>query len=721
MKTFIMCIVILMVSSGTLCAQNSLKAIIKNHDTNEPLPGATIQLEGTSIGASANEQGSVELSGIPDGQQTLLVSFLGYQQRKLILTFPRERDELLEITLEGDHEELEEVIVSSTRISRSIDNVPTRVETISLEEIDEKSNMRPNNVVMLLHESTGIMVQQTSYTTATQTLRIQGLDGKYTQLLKDGFPNYSGFSSGLSLLDIPPLDLRQVEIIKGSASTLYGGGAIAGVVNLISKTPKEKREINMVLNQTSALGSDAGVFLSGRKEKVGFTMLGTYHFQKEYDVDDDDFTELPRQQEFTLFPKMFLYPDENTTIMLGNSFTTSDRFGGDVHAVREENDVLHPYFERNESYRNNTYLSFDKKLGGAKQLLIKQSLNYFNRDLTKPSYLFSGKQVIAYTDASFINQKNKHTYVLGLNYVHDSFTEGEGGLDRDQTLNTVSAYAQDNWDLTEKFLLEGGLRMDHNLTYGTFVLPRLSLLYKVNKKLTTRFGGGLGYKSPTLFVEETETLFFENVLPLSDDLDAEKSFGVNLDLNFTHDFTDRLSFTFNQLFFYTQIEDPLVLSQDASLDYFFSNANKPIQTKGFETNVRFIFDPFKFFVGYTFVDAAATYKSGEQFVTLTPETKLNLILLMEKHGNYKLGLEGYYTDHQYLEDGARTPSWWEFGFFAEKTFGAVSVYINFENFTDTRQNKFEEVVAPPHENPTFAPVYTHTEGFVVNGGIKLKL
>lgn len=718
MKRIIMPVLFMMLSSWTIYAQHTLKAIIRNHDR-ESLPGATLQLEGTTQGASADEDGRIELSGIPDGTHTFVASFLGYTEKKITLTFPRQ-NEVLEITLEDEGEELEEVIVTSTRVSRTIENIPTRVETISLEEIDEKSNMRPNNVVMLLHESTGIQVQQTSYTTATQTLRIQGLDGKYTQLLKDGFPNYSGFSSGLSLLDIPPLDLNQVEIIKGSASTLYGGGAIAGVVNLVSKVPSESRKINMVLNQTSALGSDAGVFLSGKKEKIGFTMLGTYHFQKEYDVDDDDFTELPRQQEFTIFPKMFLYPNENTTIMIGNSFTNSDRFGGDVHAIREEHDPLHPYFERNESYRNNTYLSFDKKLEGSKQLLIKQSINYFDRHLTKPSYLFSGNQVITYTDASFINQKNKHTYVLGLNYVHDSFTE-EDGLHRDQTLNTVSMYAQDNWDLTEKFLLEGGLRLDHNFTYGTFILPRLSLLYKASEKFTTRFGGGLGYKAPTLFVEETETLFFENVLPLGDDLNAEQSFGVNLDFNFTHDFTDRLSVAFNQLLFYTQIKDPLVLSQDANLDYFFSNASKPIKTQGFETNIRFIFDPVKFFVGYTFVDAAATYKTGEQFVTLTPETKLNLILLMEKHGNYKLGLEGYYTDHQYLDDGTYTPSWWEFGFFAEKTFGAVSVFINFENFTDTRQNRLEDVVTPPHESPTFAPVYTHTEGFVVNGGVKLKL
>jgi iron complex outermembrane receptor protein/outer membrane receptor for ferrienterochelin and colicins len=147
-----------------------------------------------------------------------------------------------------DTTEEKEVIIQSTRTSRNIRNVPTRVETIELEEIDEKNNMRPGNVAMLLHESTGIQVQQTSATSGNASIRIQGLDGRYTQLLKDGFANFGNFSSGLSVLEIPPLDLRQVEIIKGPVSTLYGGGAIAGVVNFISKTPGKKPEYNILLN-----------------------------------------------------------------------------------------------------------------------------------------------------------------------------------------------------------------------------------------------------------------------------------------------------------------------------------------------------------------------------------------------------------------------------------------------------------------------------------------
>ncbi len=102
--------------------------------------------------------------------------------------------------------------------------------------------MLPANVSMLLHESTGLQVQQTSATSGNASIRVQGLDGRYTQLLKNGYPNFGNFASGLSILEIPPLDLKQVEVIKGPASTLFGGGAIAGVLNFVSKLPKEKFE-----------------------------------------------------------------------------------------------------------------------------------------------------------------------------------------------------------------------------------------------------------------------------------------------------------------------------------------------------------------------------------------------------------------------------------------------------------------------------------------------
>lgn len=294
----------------------------------------------------------------------------------------------MEIGLESDADELEEVIIQSTRTSRSIANTPTRVETIEFEEIDEKNNMRPANVAMLLHESTGIQVQQTSATSGNASIRIQGLDGRYTQLLKDGFPTFGNFSSGLSVLEIPPLDLKQVEIIKGPVSPLFGGGAIAGVVNFISKTPKLKPEYSFILNQSNIGQTNVGSFISGRNNNVGYTLLALYNRQKAFDVDKDDFTEVPKSAEFTIYPKLFLYPNNKTTIVIGNSLTKGERTGGDIIVIKNKADASHQYFEKNKTIRNITMFEMDKKISDSKKLIAKQSFSVFDRSISIPCMIF---------------------------------------------------------------------------------------------------------------------------------------------------------------------------------------------------------------------------------------------------------------------------------------------------------------------------------------------
>ena len=165
-------------------------------------------------------------------------------------------------------EGIEEIIVRSTRVRRSYDNQVTRVEILGAEELNEKSSMKPGDIRMLLNESTGIHVQQTSASSFNSSIRIQGLDGKYTQILRDNMPLFGGYSGGLGLLQVAPLDLQQVEIIKGSSSTLHGGGAIAGMINLISKEPSPEPEASILLNSTSAGGFDVSGFFSNKAEVV---------------------------------------------------------------------------------------------------------------------------------------------------------------------------------------------------------------------------------------------------------------------------------------------------------------------------------------------------------------------------------------------------------------------------------------------------------------------
>jgi outer membrane receptor for ferrienterochelin and colicins len=730
--------IVMLFMCNNIFAQHTFTAIIKDSSINQPLVGATISQKGKRNTTVADSAGKVMLNNITNGKQIFAISFVGYEKLDIDIVFPlNDSNQVLTIFLTKEaEEELEEVVISSTRTSRTINNTPTRVETIDFEEIDEKSNMKPANVSMILHESTGIQVQQTSATSGNASIRIQGLDGRYTQLLKDGYASFGNFASGLSILEIPPLDLKQVEIIKGPASTLYGAGAIAGVVNFISRTPKEKLQLNIILNQSNVGQTNIGTFAMQRNKKMGFTMLALFNNQNKYDVDKDDFTELPKSFDFTLHPKLFFYPTENSSIVIGNSFNRGKRTGGDINVINGKADNFHTYFETNNTTRNTTTLDYTQQFKNKDKLTLKTSFSYFKRFIAIPNYSpsiitnnFMGINKNSFNDISYLKNLKNQTLIFGANFIIDNFKEkAVNATPRNFKTSTLGIYAQHTWDATEKLKLESGIRVDRvnysNQLYQkteSFFLPRISALYKFNNKWSSRIGVGLGYKTPSIFTELTETIQYQNVLPLNN-VTSEKSIGGTADVNYKTNIGAHLNFSANQLFFYTSINNSTIVQQNIMGEYYFENANKPVQSVGFETNLKFVYkDNFKFFVGYTFTDAKATYTSGNQFLLLLPKSKLNLALVYEKEDKIKIGLEGYFTGKQYLSNGLQTPSFAEFGFMVEKIFGKFSIFANAENFTDVRQSRYKRVVNEPHSNPTFDDIWTHTEGRTFNGGIKFKL
>ncbi len=698
-------------------AQTTFKITVKDEATKEAVVGATVTVKDAGISAVTDTEGVAQLSGIPDGEQTIVIFSPGYESKELTLAFPQTSQTVfIRVT-----NEVGEVTVVSTRTGREIDDVPTRVEAIDEEEVDEKTNMRPANVSMVLNESTGIKVQQTSATSNTQSVRIQGLDGRYTQILKDGFSAFGGFSGSISLLDILPLDLKQVEIIKGPSATFYGGGAIAGVVNFISKEPEEKPVTRMIFNQTTALGTDVALFDSRKFERFGYTFLGSINYQKEYDVDDDDFTELPKTTSFNLNPRFFFSFSDKSRLIVGNSTSYQNRKGGDVFVIRDRADDFHQYFENNNSLRNITTLQFEKEFPDGGRFVAKQSLAFFNRRIEIPNYLFEGRQFDSYTDVSYFKLINNHALVFGLNAVYDEFRERHSLLPRDEMRTTFGGYAQDSFNVTNKLFVEAGFRLDHLKDYGTFPLPRVSLLYRFANNLSSRLSFGLGYKAPSIFTEEAETLLFQNVLPIGNTLKAERSRGGTLDVNYRNAIGEKFSYSVNQMFFYTEIKDPLVLLERAGGIFQFENAAQPVRSRGFETNVRLSYDIVKLFAGYTFTNARAKYLPDNQTLPLTPKSRINSALIFEREEKFKTGIEAYYTSSQFLTNRFKTRAYWVLGIFGEKMFGRFSLFINAENITDTRQGRFTQVVFPPHQMPGFSEIYAPTEGRVINGGIKIRL
>ncbi len=233
---------------------------------------------------------------------------------------------------------------------------------------------------------------------------------------------------------------------------------------------------------------------------------------------------------------------------------------------------------------------------------------------------------------------------------------------------------------------------------------------------------GLGYKTPTIFTEESERLQYKNVLPVDDNTNKlERSYGVNADINYKTKLADGdISFSINHLFFYTRIADPLLLQPDGG-NYRFNTINGHIDSKGMETNIKLGYSDFKLFLGYTFTKAYVHEGNTKTENFLTPRHRLNSVLLYELDEKWKVGLEGYYFSKQKLSDGTTGKPYWITGFMVEKLWEKFSVYINFENFLDARQTRYGSIYTGSIADPVFKDIYAPLDGFVVNGGIKLRL
>ena len=709
--------------SKNIFAQNTFKAVIKDGKTNESLIGVSVLLKGTQNGIISDDKGFAELKNIPNGKQTIIIKAVGYKEDEKSILFPQ--IDTIKIFLEPSAEELEEVkVVSSTRSSRNIKDIPTRIEGIPLADLEEKSVMQPGNIKMLVSEIAGVQTQQTSQVSGSASIRIQGLDGKYTQLLQDGFPLYSGFASGLSVLQIPPLNLKRVEVIKGSTSTLYGGGAIAGLINLITKEPTDQREISFLANTNQTQALDLSGFYSKRYKKMGLTIYASSNFQKIYDANNDGFSDIPKYSRYSISPKFFYYPNDKTTFSFGVNAGFEKRTGGDLQAINNKADAFHSFFETNNTNRYSTQAKFEKVFANKNILTIKNSIGYFNRIIERPTYNFEGQQVATFSEANYLIPKEKSEWNLGANFVSDNFKQVNIVANKlDYFSSAFGVFAQNNLKVSKKYIIESGLRFDLTNSNSIFVLPRLSLLYKITDKLTSRIGGGLGYKAPTIFSEDAEEKAFQNINPLDfSKLSPEKSYGLNADITYKTIILDDINFSINQLFFYTSIKNPLVLNSVIGTSNFsFENASGNIEAKGFETTIKLRLEDISCFIGYTYTDVNRNFNNISSVNPLTAKHHLNIDIMYELNEKLRIGYELFYVGQQYLSNNEKVRDYWVTGVSSEYKFKHFSLFLNLENFLDTRQSKWESMYSGTIQNPQFREIYAPTDGFIFNGGFKIRL
>jgi len=719
MKNIFLNTLFLFVSIISFAQTSDISISVSDAETNEPLLGATVYFEELEKGAVTDFDGIARFTEIPDGNHIIKISYVGFKTIETTIEVGTKKT--FTFKLESGGNELDEVVIQSSRSTRTVRKIPTRIEFIGAEELGEKAVMNPTNISMVLRESTGIQMQQTSLSSGNTNIRIQGLDGRYTQLLRDGFPLFGGFSSGLSILQIPPLDLQQFEIIKGSASTLYGGGAIAGLINMVSKTPDEEPALDIMLTQTQALGSTANVFYSKRNEKFGISLYGSGHYQKAYDPEDDGFSNLPKTKSISFNPKFFYYPSDKTTFWFGLNGTYDDRIGGDITKIESGENGIHQYTEENVSKRLSSQAVYKTQIDSISSLNIKNSVSFFDRNLTIPDFSFDGKQTNTFTEITYQRETSKADWVFGANLYTSNFDENDNAtLQRDQKDVTFGMFANNIYDLSDNLILETGLRADYNTDFGFFPLPKISLLYKNDSGFSSRIGGGLGYKIPDIFTEEAEFINFENVLGIDkSSLKAERSYGVNLDFNYQTRLFETIGFSINQLFYVTAINNGLLLNSTNNGLFAFENATDEIISKGAETNIKFTYKDFRWFLNYALIDTKLNYLAGNPQKPLTAKHNAGSVLMYESE-KWRIGYETFYTGKQFLSNGTETTDFVTMGFVAMRNFKWGTTFVNFENFTDRRQSRFSPLVLPPHDNPVFPEIYAPTDGFIFSVGVIIK-
>jgi len=200
----------------------------------------------------------------------------------------------------------------------------------------------------------------------------------------------------------------------------------------------------------------------------------------------------------------------------------------------------------------------------------------------------------------------------------------------------------------------------------------------------------------------------------------ERSVGFNVDVNYKGEIAGAINVTVNHLFFLTRLSRPLLLDTIPQLNgnLAFFNADGFLISKGFETNIRLGYNDWSVYFGYTFTDATRDF-INKSVNPLTARHRINFNFMYEHDEKWRIAYELFYTGRQYLTSGERVRHYWVMGVSGERRFRYFSLFINFENFLDTRQSNWEPMFTGSIHKPDFREIYTPTDGFIFNGGFRI--
>ncbi len=693
-----------------------------------------------SRGGLSDATGRVTLT-LPVGAHVVIASKLGYAPDTVRLTLAVGADTAITFRLRPQAATLSVVTVSAARGGdRRVSEEPTRVEVIGHEDVEEKTAMQPGNIAMLLNETSGVRVAATSPALGGANVRIQGLRGRYTQLLSDGLPLYGLSAEGLGLLQIPPVDLSQVEIIKGAASALYGPTALGGVVNLVSRRPGAEPERELLLNQTSRDATDAVYFDARRLSPAwGYTLLASAHRQRRLDLDDDGWADLAGYERGVLRPRVFWTSPRGHSVFATAGAMVENRAGGTVGEATLPTGIGagRAPFSQGVRTRRGDVGTVARFLVGNAVLAVRASATSQERDLTfGPADDHERRQTL-FGEATYSRQIGAQTGVLGVAFQRDAYRARTAAA-LDYTFNVPALFAQHTWTPDDRFGLTSSARLDAHSVYGTVVSPRLSALVRPFAKpsgredggsasgvasWTARLSAGTGLLAPTPFTEETEELALSRIRRPTG-LVAERARSVSADVGGLLGGVE-----LNGSVYASDIRHAAALrrvSAPTGDDVVQVNAVRPTRTGGAEAFARYRREPFVLTATYAYlrVTEEDVETGGRRGVPLTPRHSGGVVAMFEEEDGTRVGIEGYYTGRQPLADNpyrAESRPYVLVGLLAQKRIGEVVVFANLENLLDVRQTRTDPLLLPAQgpggrwTTDAWAPL----EGRVLNLGVRL--
>ncbi len=713
-------LLILVLLVGNLSAQCKFRIAVRDSVTDEPLAGSNISIKNSSHGSTTNQNGSAIIT-LNKGKYDLLISYVGYNTKETEIT-AGQSDSIKNIIvlLSPVKIEVQQVTVSTSRVNSYINNNPQRIEILGTEELQEKTIENPANISEMLSELSAVQVVQTSSFSGTTNFRLLGLSGQYTQILKDGFPLFGGLSQDFGLIQIPPLDLEQIEIIKGASATFYGNGAVAGIINLISKEPEEKPKAEALLNATDYGGIDAGAFYSSKKSKAAFTTLLTADFKPPKDVNGDGFTEISKLKKFDFEPKLFLELTEKSSLKIGASIIYDEHVGGDIAAVNSSPSSLHPFVMKSVSNRYIGTAVYQNNFSTKNSLNIKSGISFFDLSIESPKLFFKGKQISSFSEISFSHNSGSNHFTGGLSLMTDNFKRdiNSSVYFKDALQSQFGLFAVDNLQLSDEVNFQLGLRFENSSSFKSYFLPNASLIYKPANNFFVRLGYGTGYRIPTAIsflgdLERNDAGLTVIIPPANAELSNSFSFDFNYELMLAGELFIKL----NQTFFRAEVKNPYLETTDENKDqtFLFTQTNA-LQSYGTETNLRLGIEDASLFVGLTYQKTERKYMNNTP-LPLSPDFKVVSIFQIEDEDIGEVDLGNIYNGSQYLSDGEKVKPYTTFEALLKIKTGLFDVVLNCENIFNVMQSKTSPLVIPPYQSPRFSEIWEPIEGRTFNVSI----